>query len=185
MPHIHTEPGQIDHTVTAFIVRTDLSEPKVLLHMHKKYNLLMPVGGHVELDETPWAAVLHEVQEESGYDVSQLHVLQPELRIEQMRNVVPHPQPLCMNTHRAASEHFHSDTIYLLTVTEDPEHSLAEGESEDIRWLSRTEVAELADGQMFADAKQTALQIFDSFLGVWQPVAAAEYSNEKVLNSEL
>ena len=31
MPHIHTEPGQHDHTASAYIFRTDFSEPKVML----------------------------------------------------------------------------------------------------------------------------------------------------------
>jgi len=64
MAHIHTAPNQHDHTVTAYIIRIDKDEPRALLHMHKKLNVLLPVGGHIELDETPWAAMAHELEEE-------------------------------------------------------------------------------------------------------------------------
>ncbi len=32
----------------------------------------MQVGGHIELDETPWQAVEHELREESGYTLAEL-----------------------------------------------------------------------------------------------------------------
>jgi len=44
MSHIHTEPHQHDLTVTAYILKIDSSEPKALLHMHKKLNILLPIG---------------------------------------------------------------------------------------------------------------------------------------------
>ena len=53
MPHIHTEPGQHDHTVGAFIICLGNNSPKILLHMHKKLNKLLPIGGHIELNEAP------------------------------------------------------------------------------------------------------------------------------------
>lgn len=36
-------------TATVYIVK----ENKVLLHRHKKYNTLFPVGGHIKSDELP------------------------------------------------------------------------------------------------------------------------------------
>ena len=57
MPHIHTEPGQHDQTVSAFIFRKVDGEYKAFLHMHRTLGTLMQVGGHVELDETPWGAI--------------------------------------------------------------------------------------------------------------------------------
>jgi len=49
MSHIHTQPGQHDMTVSAFIVRQVDGEWKCLVHLHKKAGKLMQVGGHVEL----------------------------------------------------------------------------------------------------------------------------------------
>lgn len=49
-------------TATVYII----NESKVLLHNHKKYNTLFPVGGHIEADELPHEAALREAYEESG-----------------------------------------------------------------------------------------------------------------------
>ena len=65
MPHIHTKPGQHDHTVSAFIVRLDGKQPRILLHRHKKSGVYMQFGGHIELHENPWQAISHELLEES------------------------------------------------------------------------------------------------------------------------
>lgn len=49
MPHTVTEPGGHCPTVSAWVVRTDLGpEPRVLVHRHKRYDLLLQPGGHVE-----------------------------------------------------------------------------------------------------------------------------------------
>lgn len=53
MPHIHTEPGQHDHTASAYIVRLDEAEPALILHRHKILGQYLQFGGHVELDENP------------------------------------------------------------------------------------------------------------------------------------
>ena len=42
---------------------------KMLLHMHKKLGLWLPVGGHIDRDELPEEAALREAKEESGLDV--------------------------------------------------------------------------------------------------------------------
>lgn len=66
MPHIHEK---IDYSVSVYIV----FENRVLLHLHKKLNRWLPVGGHVELDEDPNEAAIREAKEESGLDVSFLN----------------------------------------------------------------------------------------------------------------
>ena len=71
MPHIHTLPGEHDATASAYIVRTDLGEPAIMLHRHKKLDTMLQFGGHVELHENPLEAIAHELREESGYDFRQ------------------------------------------------------------------------------------------------------------------
>ncbi|CAN5401600.1 hypothetical protein BH09PAT4_BH09PAT4_00850 [soil metagenome] len=183
MAHIHTEPGQIDHTVTGFIIRVDTAEPELLLHLHKKYGVLLPPGGHIELDETPWAAMAHEIQEEAGYEFDQLQVMQPELRISSLIGAVTHPQPFRVSTHEAATDHYHSDLAYLFIAHDEPKHAPAKGESTDIRWVNRTELAALTAEQMYPDAQQSAVQAFDHFLREWQPVPAASFSISKIAES--
>ena len=49
-------------TSTVYIVNNN----RVLLHLHKKYKTLFPVGGHIEANELPHEAALREAYEESG-----------------------------------------------------------------------------------------------------------------------
>ncbi|MDO5343337.1 MAG: NUDIX domain-containing protein [Candidatus Saccharibacteria bacterium] len=181
MPHIHTSPNQHDHTVTAYIIRTDGSYPRVLLHRHKYLGKLLPPGGHIELDETPWAALLHEVREESGYDVSQLMVLQPQLRVRQedVLGVTLHPQPILMNTHDITPDHYHSDTGYALLVREDPKYFLAAGESTDMRWLTVEDLMSLSGDEIWPNVRNTYLALVDRFMSEWEAVPASYFSAGK------
>lgn len=146
MPHIHTLPDQHDMTVSAYIVRVDQSEPLCLVHMHRKMGKLMQAGGHIELSETPWQSITHELVEETGYTLSELKVAQHTAeRIEQGVNI-NHPVPFCMNTHSVGNEHSHSDLCYGF-VAEGPAAQLpAGGESVDLRWLSLADMAAAVRG---------------------------------------
>ncbi|MFZ1801757.1 MAG: NUDIX domain-containing protein [Candidatus Saccharimonas aalborgensis] len=184
MAHIHTKPGQHDMTVAAHIIRVDGKEPTALLHMHKKLATLICVGGHVELDESPWDAVIHEIAEEAGYDIKDLQVLQPPLRIHQegIDDITIHPQPFFLDTHMNANtpDHWHTDTVYLFTTHSGPTLPLAADESQDIRWLSRSEIEQLPDSQIFSNIRTTHLKAFDEFLTAWEPVPAGHFSTEKI-----
>lgn len=184
MPHIHTGPGQHDSTVTAFIVRLDKSEPLALLHMHKKLHRLLPVGGHVELDETVWGAMAHELHEESGYTFDQLEIMQPALRIDPsaIKEMVIHPQPLLVNTHDFSPTHFHNDIDYFFTTHSDPKSRPDVGESLDLRWLSRDEIVALSDDVIFRNTRMIYVEIFDHFLTEWEAVPTSNYRTDKIIS---
>ena len=170
MPHIHTDDNQHDLTVTAYIVRTDTPEPMALLHMHKKLRVLLPVGGHVELSETPWQAIARELAEESGYDLSQLRVLQPKSRIKSMSKTVHHPNPLSMNTHSISMGHFHTDIEYAFVTKSEPSLDITDGESLDMRWVSQAELNSIASGEIFDNTKEVYNFIFDEAIKGWESV---------------
>src|SRR4051812_49824476 len=100
MPHIHTEDGQHDPTTSAYIVRTDTPEPTILLHKHRKLGKYLQFGGHIELNENPWAAITHEIAEESGYGIDQLTILQPTTLLKKVSGVQMHPLPVSYLTHK-------------------------------------------------------------------------------------
>ena len=178
MPHIHTEPGQHDQTASAFVIRTDTPEPRILLHMHKKLGVLMEPGGHVELNETPWQAVLHEVLEESGYMVEQLQVLQPVLRLKSLAGAVLHPVPVVLNTHKVdvAGNHKHSDIEFAFIVQTNPAQGPAEGESRDLRWLSLAELNDLSQDEIFSDVREVCQFVLTDILPNWETVPATEFA---------
>jgi len=170
MPHIHTGPNQHDLTVTAYIVKIDSSEPKALLHMHKKLNILLPIGGHVELNETPWQATAHELAEESGYELDQLRVLQPFSRIHKMTNAVLHPYPLSLNTHDIPGGHYHTDIEYGFITSEEPRMNVGEGESVDLRWVTRSELDALGPDLIPENTREIYRFVFDEASIKWEQV---------------
>ncbi len=176
MAHIHTDPGQHDHTASGFIVRIENGVPKLLLHVHKKLGVLMQFGGHVELHENPWQAVIHEVQEESGYSIDQLTLLQPKDRVKHLTGVVLHPVAATSLTHKFKEGHFHTDTQYVFITDEQPKFDVAEDESADIHALSREELLAQPKDKMPANIREIGLFIFDTCLPKWERVNPDQFS---------
>ena len=58
-----------DLVVAGYIYHND----KVLLVHHKKLDLWLPVGGHIDANETPDDALHREVKEETGMDIEILN----------------------------------------------------------------------------------------------------------------
>ena len=171
MAHIHTKPGQHDHTASAYIIRLDTPEPTIVLHMHKKFGLYIQFGGHIELDETPWQAIAHELVEESGYDLSQLKLLQPKDRMKKINSAALHPYAVCHNTHAIGDAHYHTDIAYAFITHEPPKAKVAPGESEDIRLFTQKELSVMPDMQV----RDVANFVFDTCLEKWEAVSPSEF----------
>lgn len=179
MPHIHTEPGQHDMTVSAYIVRVDEQEPLCLVHMHRKMGKLMQAGGHIELHETPWQTVTHEVEEETGFSLNELKVAQHNTDRTVEAVSVNHPTPFDMNTHLVGNNHFHSDLCYGFVADGPAKDMPADGESADQRWLTIGEMAALVQS---GEALEDTYQIYAKFvrnLGTYAFIAANDFSLSK------
>lgn len=175
MPHIHTEPGQHDHTASAYIVRTDGAEPRILFHLHKKLHKYIQIGGHIELNETPWQAITHEIAEESGYAMSQLSILQPPVRITELPGADLHPQPVYHNTHHFNTTHFHTDIAYAFVTTQDPTNTIGDGESSNLVWLTKDELAALPPAQTFESVRIPALFVLGTCLTEWDQLSPNQF----------
>jgi 8-oxo-dGTP diphosphatase len=133
----HTAPrGGFCLTVSG-LVFADAPTPRVLVHRHKRYPLLLLPGGHVEPDEHPWAAVLRELREETGIAASQLRALQA-LELDPGSGELP--APVALDVHPVDSGWSHTDLAFAFMLTGEPQFTPAEGESLDLRWIA---VAEL------------------------------------------
>jgi 8-oxo-dGTP pyrophosphatase MutT (NUDIX family) len=135
--------------------------------MHKKLAKLLAVGGHIELDETPWEAIVHEISEESGYNISDLTILQPKERITELGGAILHPYPLVINTHHVDDQHLHTDISYGFIAQSDPKESVQEGESLDLRWYTYADLLKLQDHEMSQNAKQAYEFMFKVPLTSW------------------
>ena len=169
MPHIHTKPGQHDLTASAFIIRVEENQPpKVLLHRHKLLHKLLQPGGHVELNENPWQAIIHELREETGYDVHQLKVLQSAPNVPQNLDVSALflPLPVIITSHQFADlNHFHDDLAFAFLTTELPKAREDENESHEFHWLSLAEISALNgnDDEIIPNVREIAQYVLENF----------------------
>lgn len=177
MPHIHTQPGQHDHTASAYIIRIDFDEPKLMLHLHRKINKYLQFGGHIELHETPWQAVAHELEEESGYSLDDLQLLQPAQRITSLSDAIVHPVPVSHSTHPFGNgiDHFHTDLAYAFVTDHAPVSQPKEGESKVIKLVTRQELQQMSVDELPDNVKAIGTFIFDEIIDKWQPVSPRTY----------
>jgi 8-oxo-dGTP diphosphatase len=186
MPHIHTESGQHDITTSAWIFREDEDELRALVHMHRKHGKLMQIGGHIELDETPWQTLAHELPEESGFVLEDLDVLQPHSNIATIPGATVHPVPAIMNTHLVNPTHYHSDLGYAFIAKHEPSGLPAEGESQDLRWMTINELKEAALGGLaLRDVVAIYEDISVNIIPIFHRIPATNFSVDKPASSLL
>ncbi len=179
MPHIHNKPDQHDITVSAWIVRKVGDNWKCLVHYHKKMDVLMQIGGHIELNETPWQAMSHELIEESGYELTDLHVLQVMTdRISGTDNII-HPVPFSVNTHLVGNGHYHSDLCYGFIADDIPKKNVDEHESSDLRWLTLDELIDGAKSSTVLKDVTATYQYLVKNIDCYVEVKAESFSTEK------
>jgi len=112
--------------------------PKLLLHQHKRYRLLLPPGGHVEADEHPWLAVLRELREEAGIVPDQLQVLLPPGFTAGPGRF---PVPIALDVHEVEAGWAHTDLGFAFVIAGSPRLAPEPGESLELHWLPVAEVA--------------------------------------------
>lgn len=131
-----------DWAATTFVVR----EGKTLLLHHRKLNLWLPPGGHIDPHELPDVAALREVEEETGLNVALLDAGEP---IGAVRRLA---QPLCILLETIAPDHEHIDLIYVARVLSGAVQH-AQREVQNWRWYS---AAELDAPEVAEDVRQLA-----------------------------
>lgn len=147
--------------------------------MHRKLGVLMQIGGHIEIDETPWQAVAHELTEESGYTAADLDVLQPS-RARQVRGAVVHPVPCLVNTHTAGpAPHYHSDLCYVFVAQDAPSQAPSDGESSDMRWMTIDEMKSHTKDKVLVDVIDIYTVILEDFADTYLRIPATAFSLEK------
>lgn len=162
MPHIHTAPGEHDHTVSAFIINP--VEQKVLLHIHKIVGKWLQPGGHIETSESPWETLTHELVEETGYEIYRLTLLQYVPHIPGLQETVQ-PLPLVTRTHAYTPDfdHTHIDSAYGFLTTENPTLPLAPGESEVFNWFTIEDLQNLPENQIPPDTRTIAIWLLKNW----------------------
>ena len=153
MIDLQSSHAKICWTTVAILVQDD----KVLLVKHKKLGIWLNPGGHVEPGELPHKGAEREFWEETGITVK---ATQPGA-VPDSRDSEYLPNPILSNLHwiseanyqaRSAGEldkvsgkgcEQHMSLIYLVQPVGSVEFTQNVEETDDIRWFTREEVAEL------------------------------------------
>jgi 8-oxo-dGTP pyrophosphatase MutT (NUDIX family) len=117
-----------------------IHEGKVLLLWHRKLQMWLPPGGHIDPHELPDEAAIREVKEETGLDVVLLS--QPALP------PIPGPRQLArpegIQLEAIGPNHEHIDLIYFARLA-DPKAfgPVANDEVEQINWYGRDDLDQI------------------------------------------
>lgn len=121
-------------TATAIVVY----DGKALLHLHKKLGMWLPVGGHIDRDELPEEAAVREAKEESGLEIT-LYRSDKIIDLKDARQLM---RPEYVLLEDINQYHQHIDFVYFATAATDKLQS-AEGETNDLKWLTKDEIEQL------------------------------------------
>lgn len=136
-----TLPGEKQFTASILIL-TKESPKKILLLHHRKYNLWIQPGGHIEKFENPIEAAIREAKEETGIDIGFLFKEEP---IDELASFLPIPDFFLeekIQPYREEPGHFHLDMLYKIEIPFQKAQK-AEKESLDIGWFGLEEALQL------------------------------------------
>lgn len=168
MGHKNTEQNRHDLMASAYIFYITEGSPRVILHKHKKHHKYLQFGGHVEAHENPWAAVLREVCEESGFTPEQMKVLQPPYEHLGLSDMAL-PHPVGVLTYPPSKGVLYTDICYAFTVVEKPRLAILDNESTEIITLSQQEFERLEPHETFDNVRHIIRYVFEIALPQWHP----------------
>ena len=148
--------SKVHVTASAIVVSDD--RRRVVLHRHKRLQMWLQPGGHIETGELPWQAAVREAVEETGLPATLVGAAVPD-----------GPPLLHVDVHPGPRGHTHLDLRYLV---ESPhvQPAPSAGESQDVQWFAWHQAIDLAEpglegvlrAQQPGDAKVRAVRNTDS-----------------------
>lgn len=122
-----------DFVVVAYIVK----DGRVLLGHHRKLDMWLPVGGHIEEGETPEDTVLREAREEAGLDIEIVGEKDEAGNVEGKVQMLTTPDHIQLE--EIDGKHQHIDLVYFAR-TKSSSIRLKEDEHHEVRWFSEDEL---------------------------------------------
>ena len=123
--------SKVHVTASAIVVSDD--RRRVVLHRHKRLQLWLQPGGHIDTDELPWHGALREAVEETGL---------PAVLVD--ADLPDGPALLHVDVHPGPKGHTHLDLRYLLESPHVKPTPPAE-ESQDVQWFAWHQAIDLAE----------------------------------------
>ena len=135
-------------TATGIVIN---SKKQILMIFHKKLNVWLPPGGHIEENELPDDAVIREIFEETGVNVKILSTGK-KLSLSSVHcRELEHPFIILLEDIEGDGTHNHIDMIYICTAINE-ELLLQKSEVSDIGWFYQEEIEKI---KTFENVKQT------------------------------
>ncbi|MBU3904949.1 MAG: NUDIX domain-containing protein [Nanoarchaeota archaeon] len=141
-----------DLVVAGYIVHDN----KVLLIHHKKLNMWLPPGGHIDKDETPDDAVIREIKEELNLDIDFMYKSDIPAEGDVKKVLV---NPFHVNVHNAG-DHDHCCFFYLCKPKNIESLAIVKSEVNDYQWFSSEELNQVSAG--VRNSGQRALELYSS-----------------------
>lgn len=156
-------------TATVYVVYQN----KVLLHQHKKFGSLFPLGGHLHHDELPQEAALREVYEESGLHVT---LYNPDEKLPLPKGVQL-DRPSCLYLENDSTELQNIDFIYF-ALASGGELNPQAGESRNFCWLTQEQL--LGREDIKPHIRETALKALRTLAVEKDPSVSFQQIKDKV-----
>ena len=122
----HSNPTHV--TASAIVV----GKPGVVLHLHKRLNIWLQPGGHIDSGELIFDAALREAREETGLD------------LQHFGTDKTNPKFIHLDVHPGPRGHTHLDVRFLLLATNEI-FAPAAGESQQVKWFSFTDALRVSE----------------------------------------
>ncbi|PIR06264.1 MAG: hypothetical protein COV55_04475 [Candidatus Komeilibacteria bacterium CG11_big_fil_rev_8_21_14_0_20_36_20] len=143
---------QTQLAVAAYIIHNN----KVLLIHHQKLDLWLPVGGHIDQNETPDDALLREIREEVNLEVEILNKLDLPVEGKTKKNLA---LPFYTNVH-SVGDHDHACFYYVCKVINPEKININQKEIKNFDWFTKEE---LNQKHISENVRNQALEAFKLF----------------------
>ena len=137
-----------DLTVAGYVIFKN----KILLIHHRKLNLWLPVGGHIDKNETPDKALIREIKEETNISIKILNKSTIPLEGNVKTNLAI---PFHVNVH-SVGDHDHVGFFYLCEAI-NPEKLKINQELKNYAWFTKKD---LNQKHISIDVKNQAFKAF-------------------------
>ncbi|MCL2834155.1 MAG: NUDIX domain-containing protein [Treponema sp.] len=137
------------------------SKMQILMIRHKKLNVWLPPGGHIEDNELPQEAVLREVLEETGIRSKVLQVSSQLSLSDNHCRELERPFILLLEDIEGDGLHNHIDMVFICKALSE-ELNMQKSEVNDIGWFNIDQIYQL---ETFENVIQSIKKAFECLQG--------------------